>query len=163
MFIGKNIARLRKEKGLTQAELGNMLGVSNQAVSKWESETTMPDIMLLPKIATTFRVTIEDLYRENDEQVFDVEKPSKGVSRGSVRNDKKVLLISVENKEAAVKTRVPVEAVRLLLNSKEVMGAADMEQNALAAFNETLDSDGILVDVNKNGEKVKIAIEEYEA
>ena len=38
MTIGKNIARLRKQKGWTQTELGNILGVSNQAVSKWESE-----------------------------------------------------------------------------------------------------------------------------
>ena len=37
MCIGENIARLRKEKGWTQAELGEKLGVSNQAVSKWES------------------------------------------------------------------------------------------------------------------------------
>ena len=38
MSIGKNIARLRKEMGLTQGELGEKIGVSNQAVSKWESE-----------------------------------------------------------------------------------------------------------------------------
>ena len=47
MSIGKNIARLRKEKGLTQRELGEMVGVSNQAVSKWESEITSPNILFL--------------------------------------------------------------------------------------------------------------------
>lgn len=40
MSIGKNIAFLRKEKGMTQTELGDLLGVSNQAVSKWESDVS---------------------------------------------------------------------------------------------------------------------------
>ena len=54
MSIGKNIALLRRAKGLTQAELGDLLGVSNQAVSKWESEMSMPDVLLLPEIAKVF-------------------------------------------------------------------------------------------------------------
>ena len=40
MSIGKNIAKFRKAKGLTQEELGAKLGVTNQAVSKWESEVS---------------------------------------------------------------------------------------------------------------------------
>ena len=62
MSIGKNIACLRKKRGLTQAELGEMLGVSNQAVSKWESETTMPDVLLLPSIADVFECSIDELF-----------------------------------------------------------------------------------------------------
>ena len=62
MSIGKNIALLRKAKGLTQAELGDLLGVSNQAVSKWESELSMPDVMLLPTLADTFQCSIDDLF-----------------------------------------------------------------------------------------------------
>lgn len=62
MSIGKNIAKYRKEKGLTQEELGAKLGVTNQAVSKWESEVSMPDVMLLPEIANALNVTLDDLY-----------------------------------------------------------------------------------------------------
>ena len=62
MSIGKNIAKYRKAKGLTQEELGAKLGVTNQAVSKWESEISMPDIMLLPEIATVLNITLDDLY-----------------------------------------------------------------------------------------------------
>ncbi len=62
MTIGQNIARLRKEKGWTQAEFGEMIGVSNQAVSKWESEMSMPDIMLLPHIADAFESSIDELF-----------------------------------------------------------------------------------------------------
>ena len=62
MSIGKNIAKYRKAKGLTQEELGTKVGVTNQSVSKWESEVSMPDIMLLPQIAKTLSVSLEDLY-----------------------------------------------------------------------------------------------------
>ena len=62
MSIGENIARLRKEKGWTQAELGEKLGVSNQAVSKWESGMTMPDVMLLPSLADIFGIYIDQLF-----------------------------------------------------------------------------------------------------
>ena len=61
MSIGKNIALLRRAKGLTQAELGDLLGVSNQAVSKWESELSMPDVLLLPDIAKVFGVDLNEM------------------------------------------------------------------------------------------------------
>ena len=50
-LIGKQIAYLRKEKGLTQNDLGDRLGVSFQAVSKWERGETMPDISILLDLA----------------------------------------------------------------------------------------------------------------
>ena len=62
MTIGEKIADLRKKKGWTQAEFGEMLGVSNQAVSKWESGMSMPDIMLLPHIAEAFECSIDELF-----------------------------------------------------------------------------------------------------
>lgn len=62
MSIGKNIAKYRKALGLTQEELGVKLGVTNQAVSKWEMEVSMPDIMLLPEIVTALGVSFEDIY-----------------------------------------------------------------------------------------------------
>ena len=62
MSIGKNIAKYRKFKNLTQEELGAKLGVTNQSVSKWESEVSMPDVMLLPEIATALNITLDDLY-----------------------------------------------------------------------------------------------------
>ncbi len=60
--IGKNIAKYRKSLGLTQEELGVKLGVTNQAVSKWESEVSMPDVMLLPEIATALGISLENIY-----------------------------------------------------------------------------------------------------
>ena len=62
MSIGSKIAQLRKTKGITQEELAQLLSVTNQAVSKWESDQCCPDIQLLPKLADTFGVTIDALF-----------------------------------------------------------------------------------------------------
>lgn len=60
--IGETIARLRKERSMTQEALAECLGVSAQTISKWENSTTCPDIMLLPVLADLFGVTVDDLY-----------------------------------------------------------------------------------------------------
>ena len=62
MTIGKNIADLRKNSGMTQEQLAETLGVSSQTISKWENEVTMPDIMLLPVLAGCFDITVDELY-----------------------------------------------------------------------------------------------------
>jgi len=59
--IGKIISELRKQKGITQESLAEVVGVSSQAVSKWESGGS-PDIEHLPKIADYFGVTIDSLF-----------------------------------------------------------------------------------------------------
>ena len=62
--IGKNIKRLRREMGLTQAELARLVGVTAQAVSKWETKANSPDIGLIPKIARVLGVSIDELFGE---------------------------------------------------------------------------------------------------
>ena len=62
MTIGSEIARYRKEKGMTQEALAHTLGVTNQAVSKWESDQCCPDVMLLPKIADLFEISLDALF-----------------------------------------------------------------------------------------------------
>ncbi len=57
--IGEQIAVLRKSKGITQNELGKRLGVSFQAVSKWERSETLPDISILPDLAKVLETTVD--------------------------------------------------------------------------------------------------------
>lgn len=59
--VNEQIAFLRKQKGLTQEELAKALGVTNQAVSKWESAQCCPDIALMPDIAALFEVSVDEL------------------------------------------------------------------------------------------------------
>ena len=65
MKIGENIRALRQRKGLTQEQVAQQLGVTYQAVSKWEKGTTAPDIALLPEIALLFGVTIDALFNQD--------------------------------------------------------------------------------------------------
>lgn len=58
-LVGNQIALLRKEKGLTQNDLGDRLGVSFQAVSKWERGETLPDTALLPDLAAVLETSID--------------------------------------------------------------------------------------------------------
>lgn len=60
--IGENIAMLRKQNGLTQEALASAIGVSAQSISKWENNTNMPDIMILPIIADVFNISIDELF-----------------------------------------------------------------------------------------------------
>lgn len=65
--LGKRIAALRREKGLKQEELAEKLGVSAQAVSKWENDQTCPDISLLPLLAKTLGVSVDELLSGKEE------------------------------------------------------------------------------------------------
>ncbi len=65
--IGAKIKALRLQHSMTQEQLAQKLGVSAQAVSKWESGTNMPDIQLLPDLSVIFGVTIDALFDMTDE------------------------------------------------------------------------------------------------
>ena len=61
-----SIARLRRERGLTQEALADRLGVTFQAVSKWENEQSCPDVVLLPALAEALGVRIDSLFGQLD-------------------------------------------------------------------------------------------------
>lgn len=63
MNIGKTIADYRKAANMTQSEVADKLGVTYQAVSKWERDESLPDITMLPKIADLFNISIDNLLR----------------------------------------------------------------------------------------------------
>ena len=69
--LGEQIKKLRKERNLSQEVLANYLGVSFQAVSKWEKGDTMPDVALIPAIAYFFGVSTDELLNFN---LYEVEK-----------------------------------------------------------------------------------------
>lgn len=59
--LGAMIASLRKEKGMTQLELAEKMGVTDKAVSKWERDLSCPDISSLPKLAEIFDISVDEL------------------------------------------------------------------------------------------------------
>ena len=62
MKIGTKIKELRKKRGITQEQLANSIGISFQAVSKWENNLALPDISLAPILASYFGVSMDELF-----------------------------------------------------------------------------------------------------
>ncbi len=69
--LGEKIKTLRKQKNISQEVFANYLGVSFQAVSKWENGNTMPDVTMIPAIASFFGISTDDLF---DFNVYETEK-----------------------------------------------------------------------------------------
>ena len=71
--LSERIVELRKERGLTQEQLGQLVGVSAQAVSKWEKGGA-PDVELLPALADRLGVTIDALFGREGGEAVDIER-----------------------------------------------------------------------------------------
>lgn len=96
MNIGQKIKTLRQENNLTQEELAEQLGVSFQAVSRWENSATYPDITLLPIIANIFDVTTDylldiDSYKAKDEIDKILEKNDSLFNEGKTKEREELL------------------------------------------------------------------------
>lgn len=84
MELGKKIASLRKMKNITQGQLAEYLSVQPQTISRWEADGGTPDVMLLPKIATFFEVSLDELFG-----MTDMEQINSLVYKYSVLRDEK--------------------------------------------------------------------------
>ena len=65
--LGMMISSLRKEKGMTQLQLAEKMGVTDKAVSKWERDLSFPDINSIPKLAEVFEVSVDELMQVKTE------------------------------------------------------------------------------------------------
>lgn len=65
--LGMMISSLRKEKGMTQLELAEKMGVTDKAVSKWERDLSLPDINSIPKLAEIFDISVDELMQVKTE------------------------------------------------------------------------------------------------
>lgn len=106
--LGSRIAEYRKTKGITQDQLAEYMGVSSQAVSKWENDLSCPDIALLPRLADYFGITVDKLLRGDSSHVVQV------VSEEERKDLNKMLLrISVNSHRGdIVKVNLPLSLVK---------------------------------------------------
>ena len=119
MGIGRKIAQLRKEKGITQEALAQVLNVTNQAVSKWESEQCSPDIQLLPELADFFGVSIDALFDRETASVVTLDHlpwEDDDVVRVVVYHGHKLLQNSEQGKAFTLKFDGPVENIECAVN-----------------------------------------------
>ncbi|MGN1000099.1 MAG: helix-turn-helix domain-containing protein [Faecousia sp.] len=139
MTIGNKIAHYRKAMNITQDALAQQLDVSNQAVSKWESDQCCPDIQLLPRLADIFGITIDELF----------DRPAPTVSPGLPWTDDntlhavlyrghELLLDAPEAREITIK----MECDALNVESAFSVSCGDVAGNVHAGGNVTCDDVG---------------------
>lgn len=108
--IGNRISKYRKEKGMTQEELAGKLGVSSQAVSKWENDASCPDISLLPQLCKLLGITTDELLTGNTNEVRLVPLEQ----RKSL--DELILRVRVNSAEGdKVRVNLPMSLVRVAM------------------------------------------------
>ena len=163
MTIGKRIAHLRKEKGLTQEELAGRMGISPQAVSKWENDQTCPDISALPKLSKLLGVTVDELLEGKSET------PAVRVLPPEQRKDIKdmMLRITVDSAQGdRVRVNLPIALVEIAMeigmempqiNGNEALKGIDLKKVLEMV---RLGCVGNLVEVDSaDGDKVRIFVE----
>ena len=163
MTIGKRIGLLRRQKNLTQEELANAMGVSPQAVSKWENDQTCPDISALPKLARFLGVTVDELLEGKEEL------PAVRVLPPAERKDPKDMLLRITVDSAQgdrIRVNLPIALVEAsmeigmgmpMINDVEPLKGVDMKKLLELVHQGFV---GNLVEVDSaDGDKVRIFVE----
>lgn len=156
--IGSRIAKYRKAKSLTQEDLANKLGVSSQAVSKWENDASCPDISLLPQLCHLLGITTDELLTGKTNEV----KLVPAAQRKSL--DELTLRIYVHSADGdLVKVNLPMSLVKVCMElgvevnaagNSDAMKSIDFEKiialcerGAIGKLVEVETSDGDIVEV----------------
>lgn len=117
--IGRKLYDLRKQSGYTQDYVAEKLGVSAQAVSKWENDIACPDIMTLPNIANLYGITIDELFKNDD-----VQSNVKFEKMEQVNENELVVRVYVDSVHGdAVKVSVPYPIVKEIANAGKSISA----------------------------------------
>ena len=159
MNIGNNIAALRKEKGITQEELAKILGVSAQAVSKWENNSSCPDVALLTDIADYFGVTVDALLRAQGDEITSSQPQVNTSSQTQNNFNKNVSIKIVQQNGKTNNIKIPFKFAKIGLNIGNIFGLDKEIADKIGALING-ESIGELVDIfTENGEHITITLE----
>ena len=167
MGFGESLQALRKENKVTQEQLANFLGVSAQAVSKWENDINMPDVGILLNLGAILDVSTDELLGKEMTAVakFEPETVQKDFSKLMLR----ILVDSSDGDK--VRVNLPLQIVKIALDAGvapaiSVNGEGKMA-NAMASIDwkqvYSLVEQGLLGEIvtvdSKNGDHVRIVVE----
>ena len=178
--LGSRIAKRRRALNLTQEELSQLLGVTAQAVSKWENDASCPDIMLLPKISQVLDVSIDELMGvKTGQQDTEPEKEEKAEAenvtefysgRSEYRSKAdigklKLRIHIVDNKNKPVRIALPMPFVMRMANMgvkiSGVLGTSAISDSQLEQILELV-RNGVAGEIfdftSDDGTKIKIEI-----
>ena len=162
--LGKRIGALRRQKEMKQEELADRLGVSPQAVSKWENDQTCPDISLLPMLAQSLGVTVDELLSGKQEQ-----QPVVQMLPQEKRKDMKdmTLRVVVDSSEGdKVRVNLPMALAQIVMETgmqmPQINGNAALQGIDWKQIMELISQGAVgnLVDVeSSDGDVVRIFVE----
>lgn len=160
--LGSRISQKRKATGMTQEDLANKLGVSSQAVSKWENDVSCPDISLLPTLAKVLNTTVDELLTGKSDEV-------RLVPEAARKNpDDLVLRVRINSTDGdKVRVNLPIPLLRALSGSgvdiaaqysgMDALKGIDMEKILELVENGTV---GKIVEIESaDGDTVEIVVE----
>lgn len=160
--IGKRIAEQRRRLRLTQEELAEKLDVTPQAVSKWENDISCPDVLMLPRLADLFEMSVDTLLRGKQEVA------TRLIPEEERRDYDKMLLRIIVNAQDGTKVRVnlPVSLIKIALDIgaqiPQVNGNEALKNVDFRAIIDAVDHGvvGKLVEVDSpGGDQVEIYVE----
>ena len=113
--LGKRIAALRRQKGMRQEDLAQQLGLTSQAVSKWENDLTSPDISILPQLASLLGVSVDELLSGKQAESEPVVKLLPAEERKDLKD--MMLRIVVDSKDGDnVRVNLPMPLVQAAID-----------------------------------------------
>ena len=129
--IGEKINTLRKQRNMTQDELAEKMGVSSQAVSKWEKDLSIPDLPVLLELSDFFHISLDDLVKEKEDSVQlvpegqrkDINEMLLRVNVHTVKGDK----VRVNLPLALVKIASQMDMEMLQIKGSEVLTTLDLK------------------------------------
>mgnify|MGYP002508104340 CR=1 FL=1 len=163
--LGKKLCALRKFAELTQEAVAETLGVSPQAVSKWENDFSCPDIMMLPKIARLYGIRIDDLFSE---EPVPTAQPAfvPPVKNADVPLEKLYLNVYVLSKAGDdIKVHIPFVLVRELVETgKNISGifGTDLSGVDLESVYRLVQNGAVgefVTVITQNGDTVRVVVE----
>ncbi|WP_239462897.1 helix-turn-helix transcriptional regulator [Faecalicoccus pleomorphus] len=87
MSLGNNLYNARRKKGLSQETVAEILGISRQTVSKWETDETLPNVFQAKEMARLYELSLDDLM-EYDTDVQEIEKVIQNTSEETQKKDR---------------------------------------------------------------------------
>lgn len=153
MKFNEKIVRLRKIKGITQDEFANAVGVSRQAVYKWESGQSYPEVAKLLEIKMLFNISIDDLLDDNFEIAMPEKKKRKRLPKPEAKkveqevkveleaSAQKEELSRVESVEKTVSEPAPEAVVIPAVEEEAQASAPESEKKEIANTNKELNTD----------------------
>lgn len=159
--LGEKISDLRKQRRMTQDELADVMGVSSQAVSKWENDLSIPDLPILMELSEYFHITLDDLVKEREETVRLIpEGDRKNINDMFLR----INVLSVQGDK--VKVNLPLALVKMAIDMgveiPQINGSDALKNLDLNMIVRMIESGviGKLVEVESaDGDQVEVFVE----